>query len=156
MVLRVSDHSRVRFSDAAKFAFPIAVEHDPIDMVLRRRTACLPAVPARRVELRVVGGAVRVVGIGQRLDRTITYELAVDGRDDPVTGHIRKHFVFKLSGIRTAGAYQIAIEPLLRDALELPEEVKFRVFARVAPLVQDKMRCQLIQYLRRTNVAGMN
>ena len=51
---------------------------------------------------------------------------------------------------------KISVEPLLGDALELAEEMKFGVFAWVTPPVQDKMRCQLIQNLRRSNVAGMN
>ena len=37
MVLGVGAHLRVRFGDAAEFAFPVAVEHDPVDVVLRRR-----------------------------------------------------------------------------------------------------------------------
>lgn len=40
----VSDHPRVRFGDAAELGFPVAVEHDPVDVILRRRTAGVPPI----------------------------------------------------------------------------------------------------------------
>ena len=101
-------------------------------------------------------GASGIVGIEHGLDRPLADELAVDAGDDLAARHIREHFVFELRRICAAFAHQITVEPLLRDALELAEEMKLGVFARVAPPVQDKVRCQLIQNLRRSHVAGMN
>ena len=46
VVLHVGAHLRMRLGDAAELRLPVAVEHDPVDVVLRRRTARLPAVGA--------------------------------------------------------------------------------------------------------------
>jgi len=69
----------MRFGDAAKFAFPVTVEHDPIDMVLCRRTACVPAVCPRGVESDVACGPHRIVRIEKRLDGAFAEELPGDG-----------------------------------------------------------------------------
>ena len=45
---------------------------------------------------------------------------------------------------------------MLGNALELTKEVEFGIFSRIAPLGQNKVRCQLIQHLRGPNVAGVN
>jgi hypothetical protein len=50
VVLRIGDHLRMRFGDAAEFRFPIAVEDHPIDLVLRRRAVGFPAIGFRRIE----------------------------------------------------------------------------------------------------------
>ena len=46
VVLGVGDHLGMRFGDAAELRLPVAVEHDPVDLVLRRRAARVPAVGA--------------------------------------------------------------------------------------------------------------
>jgi hypothetical protein len=69
VVLCVSDHSRVRFSDATKFTFPTDIEHDPIDVVLRRRAACVPAVRPRSIESQVVVGEDGVDLVGDGFDQ---------------------------------------------------------------------------------------
>ena len=76
VVLHVGDHLGMRFGHAAELRLPVAVEHDPVDVVLRRRAARFPAVGARRVEPDVAGGAGGIVGIEQRLDRPLAEELA--------------------------------------------------------------------------------
>ena len=102
------------------------------------------------------GGAGGVVRIEHGLDRPLADELAVDAGDDLVAGHIGEHLVFELRRICAAFAHQVTVEPLLGDALELAEEMKLGVFARVTPPVQDQVRSQFIQNLRRSNIAGMN
>ncbi len=93
VVLGVGDHLGMRLGHAAELGLPVAVEHDPVDVVLRRRTARLPAVGARRVEADVPGGAGGVVGIEQRLDGTLAEELPGDGRGDAVAGHVGQFLI---------------------------------------------------------------
>ncbi len=40
--------------------------------------------------------------------------------------------------------HQVSIEPLLGNALKLPEEMKLGTFPRFPPSMQDQVRCQLI------------
>jgi len=116
MVLGVSDHLGMRFNDTAKFGFPVAVEHDPVDLVLRRRTARIPAVRARRVEPDVAGGAGGIVGIEQRLDGTLAEKLPGDGCGDAVAGHVGQFLIHEQRGIGAAFAHETGVEPLLGDA----------------------------------------
>jgi len=80
-----------------------------------------------------------IVGVEDGLDGPLTDELAVDASDDPVACHISQHFVFEVRRRSTAFADQVAVKPLLGDALELAEEVKLGVFASSAPFAQDQV-----------------
>ena len=104
----------------------------------QRRGVGLPAVGLRRVEVDVLRGAGGVVRIEHGLDRPLADELAGDAGGDPLAGHVGEHLVFELRRIGAAFADEVAVEPLLGDALELPEEVELRVFAWVAPLVSGQ------------------
>ena len=73
-------------------------------------------------------------------DRPLADELTIDTGDDPAAGYVREHFIFELSRICTASAHEIAIEPLLGDALELTEQMKFRILTRISPSMQHKVR----------------
>ena len=154
VVLDVGANAGMCFGHAAELGLPIAVEDHPVDVAAAR--VGFPADRFRRVEIDVHGGASRVVGIEHGLDRALADELAVDAGDDLAAGHVGEHLVLELRRIGAALADQVTVEPLLGDALELAEEMKLGVFAWVAPLVQDKVRCQLVQDLRRSHVAGMN
>src|SRR5439155_23933431 len=61
VVLHIRSHARMRLSDTAELAFPIAIENDPIDMATVRRR--FPAISARRVEIYVTRRAGGIVGI---------------------------------------------------------------------------------------------
>jgi hypothetical protein len=50
VVLRVGDHLRMRLGDAAELALPAAVEHDPVDVVLRGRAVRVPSIGPGRIE----------------------------------------------------------------------------------------------------------
>jgi hypothetical protein len=69
VVLGVGDDPGMFFRDAAEFGFPVAVEHYPVDVVLRRRAVGFPAEFLGGVESDVGGGACGIVGIEQGLDR---------------------------------------------------------------------------------------
>ena len=141
VILGVGDHRGMRFGHAAELALPVAVEHDPVDLVLRRRAAGVPAVGARRVEANVRRGARGIVRIEQRLDRPLAEKLARDRRGDLVAGHIRQFLIHQLGGIGVAFADETGVEPLLGDALELAEEVQLRLLAGVAPFgVEQPLR----------------
>jgi hypothetical protein len=43
MVLGVGDHFGVCSGNAAELRLPIAIQYDPVDVILRRRTARVPA-----------------------------------------------------------------------------------------------------------------
>lgn len=133
VVLCVGDHLGMRFSDAAELRLPIAVEHDPIDVVLRRRAARFPTLGTRRIEPDMPGGASRIVGIEQRLDRPLAEKLPGDRRGDAVAGHVGQFLIHEERGIGATFAHEAGIEPLLGDALELTEEVEFWLRAGVAP-----------------------
>ena len=154
VVLDIRTNAGMSFCHAAELAFPIAIENHPVDVA--STSIGFPAELSRGVEIDVHGGARGVVRIEHGLYGPFTNKLAVDAGDDLAAGHIGEHFVLELGRIRAALADQIPVEPLFRDALELTEEMKLGFFAWVAPPVQDQMRCQLIQNLRRSNIAGMN
>ena len=61
MVFRVGHDFRMRLGDAAELGFPVAVEHHPVDVVLGRRTAGVPAVRPGRVKSDVGRGAGGIV-----------------------------------------------------------------------------------------------
>jgi hypothetical protein len=69
-----------------------------------------------------------------------------------LAGHVGERLVLELGRICAAFAAQVtAIQPLLRDALELPEKVELRIFAR-PPLGQDEVRRQLVEDLGRPHL----
>ena len=115
-----------------------------------------PARGFRGVETDVRSRARRVVGVEHGLDRSLAHESAGDAGGDALAGHVGQHFVFELRRIRAAFADQVAVEPLLSDALELPKQMELGIFAGVAPFVQDEVGSQLVQNLRGANVSGMN
>ena len=108
-------------------------------LMWQRRASVCQRLPFRGGEIDVDRGAGGVVRIKHGLHRSLADELAVDASDNPVAGHVGEHFVFELRRICSAFADQVAIKPLLSDALELPEQVEFRIFAGVAPFVQDEV-----------------
>ena len=123
----------MRFRDAAELRLPVAVEHDPIDVVFGGG----PLVSQRSVRdvlnrtwLRGAGG---IVGIEQRLDRTLAEKLPGDGRGDAVAGHVGQFLIHEQRRIGSAFAHEAGVEPLLGDALELTEEMELRLFAWIAP-----------------------
>jgi hypothetical protein len=96
-----------------------------------------------------------VVRIEQRLDRTLADELPRNSRGDAVGCHVGQHLVFQLGRIGAALADQIAVQPLLSDALELAKQMQLGVFSRVAPLGHQEMGGQFVEDLRRPHVAGV-
>jgi len=87
VVLDVRADFGVGLGYAAEFAFPIAVEDDPVDM--GTPGIGFPAVEFRSVELDVAGGAGGVVRVEDGFDRAFAYELAVDSSNDFVASRIR-------------------------------------------------------------------
>ena len=79
-------------------------------------------------------GTSRVVGVEQSLDGPLAHQGSGDGGGDALAGHIGQFLVHELRRISVAFADEIGIEPLLGDALELTEEVEFRLLAGIAPL----------------------
>ena len=152
VVLRVGAHARVRLGDAAELGLPVAVEDDPVDMVLRRRAARVPAVGLRRGEADVRRRAGRVVRIEQRLDRPLALKGCGDAGGDPVAGHVGEVLVHEQRGIRAALADEARVEPLLRDPLELAEQVQLRLLAGVAPLRVEQLLRQMEEQRRRPHV----
>ncbi len=94
MVLGVGQHLGVRLDNATELSLPIAVEHDPVDVVFGRWSARVPAVDARRVEPNVPRRARVVVGVKQSFDGALPQELARDSRGDTVRRHVSQHLVF--------------------------------------------------------------
>lgn len=115
MVLDVGLDARMRFRHPTEFAFPAAIEDDPVDMATPR--VRLPAFGARRVELDVRRRTGGVVGIEDGLDRVGFEHGLRNRRGDAVAGHIGQFLVDKLRRFRPALANQAAVEPLLGDAL---------------------------------------
>ena len=70
---------------------------------------------------------------------------AGDGGGDALAGHVRQFLVHELRRVGAALADQAGIEPLLGDALQLPEQVELGIFARVAPLGVDQALGQVEQ-----------
>ena len=142
------------FGHTAKLRLPITIEDHPVDMTAAR--VGLPAAFFRGVEINVYGRATGIIRVKHGFDWPFADELPVDARDDPTASHIGKHLVFELSWVCAAFTLQVAVEPLLGDALKLAEEMELGVFSWVTPPVQNKVRCQLIQNLRRSHVTCVN
>ncbi len=120
----------MRFHGPAQFSFPIAVQHHPVDMALAR--VGLPAAGLGGIEVDVQAGTSRVVRVQHGPDGLFALEAARDGGMDAGTGHIRQFLVDQLRRVGPALADQVIIQPLLGDALELPEQMQFRFPVRVA------------------------
>ncbi len=85
----------------------------------------------RGVEADVRGGAGRVVGIEQRLDRALADECRVIAGGDPVAGHVRQLLIHEQRRDRCRPCRRgSVVEPLLGDALELAEEVELAALRR--------------------------
>src|SRR6266511_1882627 len=110
----------MRFGDAAELRFPVAVEHDPVDVVLGRRTARVPAIRARCVETDVPRGAGVVIRIEQGLDGTFTEKLPGDCRGDAVAGHVGQ----LLSGKSLVVSLGVAILEANVLTLDIPEIIE--------------------------------
>ncbi len=136
VILYVGPHLRMRFGDTAEFGFPIAIEDDPVDVAAAR--VGLPAIGFRGVELHVHRGAGGIVGIENRFDRAAAHFGAGDGGGDALAGHVGELLIHELGRIGAAFADEASIEPLLRDALELSEQMELGFFAGVAPLGIDE------------------
>ena len=78
---------------------------------------------------------------------------AVDGGGDPLAGHVGQLLILELRRIGAALADETAVEPLLGDALELAEEVEFRLFAGVAPFGVEQVRVSWKTSVRGPHVA---
>src|SRR4051794_32601341 len=74
MVLGVGDHFGMRFSDAAEFSLPIAIIHDPVDLIFGWRPAGVPAIGAGGVETDVASRSRMVVRVQQSLDGSLSEE----------------------------------------------------------------------------------
>src|SRR5882762_8534456 len=110
MVLGVRDYFLMRFGDAAGLGFPIAVEHDPVDMVLGWRTARIPTVRSGGGEPHVGCRAGRVVRVEQRLDGPLAFKRTCNTRCDAVACHVGKLLVHEERRISAALAHEAGIE----------------------------------------------
>ena len=145
----------MRLDDATELGLPLAVEHDPVDVVLRRRPAGVPAIGLRRREADVRRGASRIVRIEQRLDGPLALKGGGDAGRDPVAGRVSQILVQQQRGVRAALANEARVQPLLRDPLQLTEQVQLRILAGVAPLLVDKPLRQVEEQRRGPNVLEM-
>ena len=98
---------------------------------------------------------VGVVRVEHGLDGTFADERPSDPRRDPVAGHVGEFLVHEQRGISAALADEIAVQPLLGDALELAEEVEFRLLARIAPFRVQQPLGDMEKERGRTHVAQM-
>ena len=114
----------MRFGDAAELGLPVAVADHPVDVAAAR--VGLPARLLRGGEIDVARRAGRVVGIEDRLDRTLAGQRRGDRRLDPLAGHVGDLLVQQLGRIGAAGAAQIAaVQPLPGDAFSWPNRCSF-------------------------------
>ena len=132
VILDVGLDARVGFGHAAELGLPVAIEDHPVDVA--PAGVGLPAIRARRVELHVRGGAGGIVRIEHGFDGVGSDHVVGDGGGDAVASHVGQFLIQELSRFGITFAHQTGVEPLLGDALELPEQVEFWVFARIAPL----------------------
>jgi hypothetical protein len=104
--------------------------------------------------LNVTSRAGVVVRIEQGFDRTVAQEVSGDGRSDTVRRHVSQHLVFQLRRIGAAFADEVAVQPLLGDALELAEQVQFRVLSRIAPLRHQQVGREFVAHHFRCGKTG--
>ena len=71
---------------------------------------------------------------------------ARDRGGDAFAGHVGQFLIHELRRVGAAFAHQAGIEPLLGDALELPEQVELGVFAGIAPLGVDQALGQVEEH----------
>ena len=155
VVLDVGDHLRMRFGDAAELRLPVAVEHHPVDLVLRRRAVGLPAIVLEVLKRTCRRGAGGIVGIEQRLDGPFAKELPGDAGGDAVAGHVGQLLIHELRGIGVTLADETGVEPLLGDALELAEQMQLRLLAGIAPLGVEQPLGDVEHKRGRAHVAQM-
>ena len=77
----------MRLGDAAELGLPVAVADDPVDVALARSSVS-QRVAFDVLKLTMRGGAGRVVGVEDRLDRPFADVDAGDRGRDPLAGHV--------------------------------------------------------------------
>ena len=75
-----------------------------------------------------------------------------DAGRDPVAGHVGQILVQQQRRVRAALADEARVEPLLRDPLQLTEQVQLRLLAGVAPLLVEQALRQVEEQRRGPNV----
>lgn len=78
------------------------------------------------------------------------------GAGDSFAGHVAECQVHQLRGVSAAFADQMIIQPLLRDAFELAEQVEFGVAPGIAPFGVDQSLRKVVEQRRLAQVAGVH
>ena len=143
----------MRLRHAAEFGLPVAVEDDPVDVAALR--VGFPSQGFRRVEPDVFCGALGIVWIEERLDGAGVRKGCRDTGGDLVASHVCQLLIHQQGGIRVALADEAGVEPLLGDALELAEQVHFRIFAGITPFRVKQALREMENQRGLTHVAEM-
>ena len=91
-------------------------------------------------------GSGRVVGIQHGLHRSLLGQLRPgDRRSDLLARSVGKIGNHQLGAIGIAFACDVFRKPLPGDALQLAEEVKFRLAVRVAPMLEEQALGEFVE-----------
>ena len=151
LVLHVGVDLRVVFGHAAEFRLPLAVVDDVVDV--RTAGVGLPgAIGLGGIEVHRAAATERYPRVEYGEKGALALEGAGDAGGDTVASHVGELQVEQLSFVGVAVTFEMVVEPLRHDALELTEKMQFRGVAGVAILRLDEALGQAIDDRRVTDV----
>lgn len=121
VIFHIRLHPLVRFGNTAEFALPVTIQNHPVDMAAIGRG--LPSIRSGCIEAHMRCRPGWIIGIEHGCDRALVRIRPCYAGGNPVARHIRKLLIDQEGRVGAPLAYQMIVEPLLGNALELPKQV---------------------------------